>query len=93
MATVHATALHTPEGRTVLLLGAKGAGKTSTALALTERSWVHAGDDLVVLGENRACARWRSHLITRLASCRFDYLYAPYPETAADLLTKEADTG
>lgn len=196
MATVHATALHIPYGRTMLLLGTKGAGKTSTALALAERGWVHAGDDLVVLGENRtsdlvvwpgkptaalrnparplaskpqrvlepfatgpaplawvvrvavhpclsttsltratplsvnerlrlhenlaryisglptplkgvtgalygpvwpldtpACARWRSHLITQLASCRFDYLHAPDPQTAADLLTKEADTG
>jgi hypothetical protein len=40
-----------------------------------------------------ALARWRSHLITRLAVCRFDYLYAPGPQTAADLLAKEADTG
>ncbi|MER6916074.1 hypothetical protein ABT354_30760 [Streptomyces sp. NPDC000594] len=50
--TVHATALHSPGGRAVLLLGAKGAGKTSTALALAARGWTHAGDDLVVLGES-----------------------------------------
>ncbi len=194
--TVHGTALHTVDGRAVLLLGAKGAGKTSTAFALAERGWVHAGDDLVVLGQSGdgtvavwpgkptaalrdahrplapkpqrvlepfaagpatlawvvriavhpalrdasltpaaplsvnerlrlhemlaryisglptplngvnevpygpvwpldtpALARWRSHLINRLAACRFDYLYAPGPETAADLLTKEADAG
>ncbi|GAA1930582.1 hypothetical protein [Streptantibioticus ferralitis] len=193
-ATVHATALHAPGGRAVLLLGTKGAGKTSTALALAERGWVHAGDDLVVLegdevqavtvwpgkptaairdplrplapkpqrdlepfaagparlvwvvriaihpslatasltpakplsvnerlrlhenlgryisglptplsGEGSvpygpvwpldtpALARWRSHLITALGGCRFDYLYASSPETAADLLAKEAD--
>jgi len=195
MVTVHATALHAPDGRAVLLLGTKGAGKTSTALALAERGWVHAGDDLVVLGEDdgglavwpgkptaalrdpaqplaskqqRALApfatdparlawvvrmavhptlttasltpavplpvnerlrlhemlaryisglptplngvdqvpygpvwpldtpvlaRWRSHLITRLTACWFDYLYAPGPETAADLLSKEAEAG
>lgn len=192
--TLHATALHAPDGRAVLLLGAKGAGKTSTALALAARGWVHAGDDLVVLGDDGgisvwpgkptaavripgrplapkpqhalapfapgpaplgrivrvavhpaltagaltpasplsvneqlrlhenlaryisglptpltgvtgvpygpvwpldtpALARWRSHLITTLADCRFDYLHAPDPETAADLLTKETETG
>ncbi|MEO5875630.1 MAG: hypothetical protein ABIS86_09805 [Streptosporangiaceae bacterium] len=50
--TVHATALHDPDGRAVLLLGAKGAGKTSTASALVERGWTHAGDDLVVIGQD-----------------------------------------
>ncbi|MFE3629378.1 hypothetical protein [Streptomyces goshikiensis] len=195
MVTVHATALHAPGGQVVLLLGAKGAGKTSTALALAERGWVHAGDDLVVLAETGnglvvwpgkptaairdphrplaakpqhdlhpfaagpaplgwivrmavhpnlttaslapavplsvnerlrlhemlaryisglptpltgtvgapygpvwpldtpALARWRSHLITVLEGCRFHYLYAPDPESAADLLTKEVDAG
>lgn len=194
--TVHATALHTPDGRAVLLLGEKGAGKTTTALALVTHGWTQAGDDLVVLGEttdgmlavwpgkpttavrdparplapkphrvlepfatgpaplawvarlavhpalatasltpavplsvnerlrlheNLAryisglptplngtagipygpvwpldtpdLARWRGHLIARLAGCRFDYLHAPGPETAAYLLTKEADAG
>lgn len=47
--TVHATALQAPGGQAVLLLGDKGAGKTRTALALAERGWIHAGDDLVVL--------------------------------------------
>jgi hypothetical protein len=196
MATVHATAVHTPGGRAVLLLGTKGAGKTSTALALAGRGWVHAGDDLVVLGERDdgtvsvwpgkpsaavraparplaskplrvlepfaagpaplvwvvrlavhptlrtatlspavplsvneklrlhellaryisglptplagvdtvpygpvwpldtpALARWRTGLISRLAARRFDYLHAPDAETAADLLTREADAG
>jgi hypothetical protein len=191
--TVHATALIAPDGRAVLLLGAKGAGKTSTALALATRGWTHAGDDLVVLGEmgdgtvavwpgkptaavrdparplapkpqralepfaagpaplarvvrvavhpaldtaslmpaaplsvnerlrlhellgryisglptpltgvtgvpygpvwpldTPALARWRSHLIARLAGGWFDYLHASGPATAADLLTKEA---
>jgi hypothetical protein len=194
--TVHGTALVAPGGRAVLLLGAKGAGKTSTALALASRGWTHAGDDLVVLGETAegrlavwpgtpvaavrdparplapkprrelepfatgpaplgrvvrvavhpalsaasltaavplsvnerlrlhellgrsisglptpltgvagvpygpvwpldtpALARWRSHLITALANDRFSYLHAPDPETAADLLTEEAETG
>ena len=50
--TVHATTLHAPGGRAVLLLGEKGAGKTTTALALAARGWVHAGDDLVVLAED-----------------------------------------
>ncbi|WP_028193200.1 hypothetical protein [Salinispora pacifica] len=192
-ATVHATALIAPDGQAVLLLGAKGAGKTSTALALAAQGWTHAGDDVVVLGESDdgrvsvwpgkptaairdparplapkpqlalepfatglaplarvvrmavhpaldtasltpavplsvnerlrlhetlgryisglptpitgvagvpygpvwpldspALARWRSHLIARLAVGPFDYLYAPDPDTAADLLTKEA---
>ncbi|AEH09694.1 hypothetical protein FsymDg_2301 [Candidatus Protofrankia datiscae] len=40
-----------------------------------------------------ALARWRSHLIAALAGRRFDYLHAPGPETAADLLTKEHETG
>jgi hypothetical protein len=48
--TVHATAVLAPDGQAVLLLGGKGAGKTSTALELAARGWVHAGDDLVVLG-------------------------------------------
>ncbi|WP_280258092.1 hypothetical protein [Nocardia wallacei] len=194
MVTVHATALHTPAGRAVLLLGAKSAGKTSTALALAARGWIHAGDDLVVLGDDDrgsvtvwpgkptaalrdplhplapkpqhplepfatgpaplawivrlavhpaltatslttaapvsvnerlrlhenlaryisglptpisgltdipygpvwpldtpALARWRSQLLTRLTRCRFDYLYAPDPGHAADLLAQEAD--
>ncbi|MFC0599251.1 hypothetical protein [Streptomyces palmae] len=192
--TVHATALIAPDGRAVLLLGSKAAGKTSTALALAERGWTHAGDDLVVLGESGegtvevwpgrptaavrdparplapkpqralepfaagpgplawvvrlavhpvlvtasltpalplsvnerlrlhemlaryisglptplggvtgvpygpvwpldtpALARWRSRLIAAMANCRFEYLHAPSPETAADLLTKEAE--
>jgi hypothetical protein len=49
--TLHANAAITPDGRGVLLLGHKGAGKTTTTLALGERGWTHAGDDLVVLAE------------------------------------------
>ncbi|MET8813872.1 hypothetical protein ABZW47_17905 [Streptomyces sp. NPDC004549] len=192
--TIHATAVLRPDGRAVLLLGTKGAGKTSTALALAAHGWTHAGDDLVVIGmadddhlavwpgkvtaairdpgrplapkaqlvltpfasgpapltwivrlavhpavtaksltravpltvneqlrlhemlarhlsglptpltgvtgapygpvwplDTPALARWRSHLITALADCRFDYLHAPDPGTAADLLTLEAN--
>jgi hypothetical protein len=190
--TIHATALHAPGGQAVLLLGDKGAGKTSTALALARRGWVHAGDDLVVLGEDGGrqvsvwpgkptaairdphaplapkpvqdlvpfaadaaplgrvvrlavhpglpvaltpavplsvnetlrlhemlarhisglptplagvgtapygpvwpldtpeLARWRSHLLTRLAACRFSYLHAPDAGSAAGLIAGEA---
>ncbi|WP_103529556.1 hypothetical protein [Streptomyces sp. SM12] len=51
MLTLHGTALHAPGGEAVLLLGTKGAGKTTTALALAARGWLHAGDDLVVLAQ------------------------------------------
>ncbi|MFI6056100.1 hypothetical protein ACIBCO_39300 [Streptomyces violascens] len=51
MLTLHANSAVTPSGCGVLLLGAKGAGKTSVTLALGERGWTHAGDDLVVLAE------------------------------------------
>ncbi|MEW2615141.1 hypothetical protein AB0937_34155 [Streptomyces sp. NPDC047880] len=57
--TMHGTALHPPGGPAVLLLGAKGAGKTSTALALAARGWLHGGDDLVVLeGAEAGAAVW-----------------------------------
>lgn len=49
-ATVHAAAV-APGGQAVLLLGDKGSGKTGTAAELAARGWVHAGDDLVVIGE------------------------------------------
>jgi len=51
--TVHATALISPDGRALLLLGTKSAGKTSTAFALAAHGWTHAGDDLVVLAAAR----------------------------------------
>lgn len=193
MLTLHANATITPDGRGVLLLGHKGAGKTTTTLALGERGWTHAGDDLVVLTEDdgelwllpgkataavrpfdptmwqapkpvvaltpftdRAVplaavvrltahpaiprpasapaqpftltehlrlhealarylsglptpltgpdqvpygtvwpldtpdlARWRTHLITQLEQLPYRYLYAPDPQSAADLITKE----
>ncbi|MBK3589607.1 hypothetical protein JHN49_40555, partial [Streptomyces sp. MBT57] len=54
MLTLHANAVVTPNGRGVLLLGNKGAGKTSVTLALGERGWTHAGDDLTVLAEDDA---------------------------------------
>lgn len=50
--TLHANGMVTPDGRGVLILGTKGAGKTSTSLALGERGWIHAGDDLVVIAED-----------------------------------------
>lgn len=189
--TVHASALHAPGGQALLLLGEKSAGKTSTALALARHGWTHAGDDLVVIGEDNAglaavwagkptaavrdprqplapkavreltpfadgpaplgrvvrlavhpglplslapavpltvneklrlhealarqisglptplaglgtvpygpvwpldapeLARWRSSLLSRLAACRFDYLYAPDAESAAARLAAE----
>ncbi|WP_240634204.1 MULTISPECIES: hypothetical protein [Streptomyces] len=52
MLTLHANAAVTPSGRGVLLLGTKGAGKTSVTLALGERGWTHAGDDLAILAEH-----------------------------------------
>lgn len=52
MLTLHANATATPGGRGVLLLGTKGAGKTSVTLALGERGWTHAGDDLAILAEH-----------------------------------------
>ncbi|WP_055472120.1 hypothetical protein, partial [Streptomyces pathocidini] len=195
LTTVHASAVCAPHGQAVLVLGNKGAGKTSTVLALAARGWTHLGDDLVVLGEREgavtvlpgkrtaavrpadpalgdapkpvvelrplrgapaplgrivrvtvhsrvtearlipatpfsgneylrlhenlaryisgiptpldgiaeapygpvwpldtpACARWRSHLISLLEGRRFDYLYAPDPERAADLITEAAE--
>ncbi|MFE1958372.1 hypothetical protein [Streptomyces sp. NPDC059479] len=51
MLTLHANAAVTPDGRGVLFLGTKGAGKTSVTLVLGERGWTHAGDDLTVLAE------------------------------------------
>ncbi|AXG79315.1 phosphoenolpyruvate carboxykinase (ATP) [Streptomyces paludis] len=193
MLTLHANAAVTPSGRGVLLLGNKGAGKTSVTLALGARGWTHAGDDLTVLAENDAellilpgkataavrpqdpqlwqspkpivgltpflrvpvplagvirlivhpavprpllvsatpfsaneqlrlhealaryisglptpltgptgapygpvwplddvpLARWRTHLIARLQQHQYGYLYAPDPQTAADLITEE----
>jgi hypothetical protein len=49
MVTAHAAAALDPAGRAVLLLGDKGAGKTSTLLALLERGYRFLGDDQVVL--------------------------------------------
>ncbi|WP_206305515.1 hypothetical protein [Actinacidiphila soli] len=43
--------------------------------------------------DTHTLAHWRSHLIAALAGRRFDYLHAPSPETAADLLAKEHETG
>ncbi|MFD7499027.1 hypothetical protein ACFV8T_43345 [Streptomyces sp. NPDC059832] len=52
MLTLHANAAVTPSGCGVLLLGNKGAGKTSVTLALGARGWAYAGDDLAVLAED-----------------------------------------
>ncbi|WP_328898581.1 hypothetical protein OHR86_00190 [Streptomyces sp. NBC_00441] len=51
MLTLHANAAVTPSGQGILLLGNKGAGKTSVGLALGARGWTHAGDDLTVLAQ------------------------------------------
>jgi hypothetical protein len=193
MLTLHANATVTPSGHGLLLLGTKGAGKTSVTLALGARGWTHAGDDLTVLAEDEdgllilpgkataavrpqnpelwqapkpvvvlspflrvpvplvgvirltvhpavprpllvpatpfsaneqlrlhealaryisglptpltgpngapygpiwqldahPLARWRTHLIARLEQHPYTYLYAPDPQSAADLITKE----
>lgn len=53
LVTVHANAaVHPQTGQAVVLLGTKGAGKTAVTLALGERGWTHAGDDLIVLGDH-----------------------------------------
>lgn len=49
MVTAHAAAALDPTGRAVVLLGDKGAGKTSTLLALLEHGYRFLGDDQVVL--------------------------------------------
>lgn len=49
MVTTHASALATPDGMGVVLLGDKGAGKTSTAMALLRHGYRLLGDDLIVL--------------------------------------------
>lgn len=49
MVTTHASALATPEGRGVVLLGDKATGKTSTAMALLRHGYRLLGDDLIVL--------------------------------------------
>lgn len=49
MITTHASAVTTPEGRGVVLLGDKGSGKTDTALALAGKGYLPLGDDLIVL--------------------------------------------
>ncbi|OKJ78573.1 hypothetical protein [Streptomyces sp. CB02460] len=51
MLPLHANAMVSPSGLGILLLGNKGAGKTSVVLALGSRGWTHAGDDLAVLAE------------------------------------------
>jgi hypothetical protein len=49
MVSTHASALVTPEGMGVVLLGDKGTGKTSTAIALLRHGYRLLGDDLIVL--------------------------------------------
>jgi hypothetical protein len=49
MITTHASAVTTPEGRGVVLLGDKGSGKTDTALAMAAKGYLPLGDDLIVL--------------------------------------------
>jgi hypothetical protein len=54
MVTAHAAAALDPVGRAVLLLGDKGAGKTSTLLALLRHGYRFLGDDQVVLAADPA---------------------------------------
>lgn len=49
MITTHASAMTTPEGRGVVLLGDKGSGKTDSTLALASKGYPPLGDDLIVL--------------------------------------------
>jgi hypothetical protein len=49
MVTTHASALTTPDGRGVVLLGDKATGKTGTAMALLRHGYRLLGDDLIVL--------------------------------------------
>jgi hypothetical protein len=49
MCTMHGAAAIAPSGEAVLLLGDKGAGKTSVLSSLVARGFIPAGDDLVVL--------------------------------------------
>ena len=49
MATIHASGARSPQGEGILILGDKGSGKTSTMLALGDRGYALAGDDIVVL--------------------------------------------
>jgi hypothetical protein len=46
---LHAAALMHPAGAAVLVVGASGAGKTTTALALLEAGFLYLGDDAIFL--------------------------------------------
>jgi hypothetical protein len=58
IATAHAAAATAPSGETVLLLGDKGAGKTTTLFALAGRGWQPVGDDLILLATNDSGELW-----------------------------------
>ncbi len=47
---LHAAALESPSGATLLLAGGSGAGKTTAALALLEAGFAYLGDDTALLG-------------------------------------------
>ena len=49
MVTAHAAAVITPDGKAVVLLGDKGAGKTTTAFSLVDKRYRLLGDDLIIL--------------------------------------------
>lgn len=66
MCTIHAAAAVSPSGQGVLLLGDKGAGKTSILLALIERGYVPAGDDLVVVQADKKLQLRAGNRIARL---------------------------
>lgn len=78
MATVHASAVVAADGRAVLLLGDKAAGKTTTCLALARgHGFTHAGDDIVII---RECAD--GHVVlpgkpTAALRVRSRHFYAP----------------
>jgi hypothetical protein len=74
---VHGGAIGGPGGG-IVLAGASGAGKSTTALACVRAGWHYAGDDYVVIGGDReprvenlyASARLRRDMAERLAEFR-----------------------
>ena len=82
--TAHAAAVIEPRTQTgMLLLGASGSGKTTTALQLVRQGWRYLSDDLLLLGEtDTGIAAWGLRRVfaateKTLAAC--DYVGAQRP--------------